>query len=259
MKSLVFSFALVFGLSAQASGGHGDHGGDQHPVMRVHAQAVSEGNLVAGEITYKFTLKDTDSGENLSDRDLRESHTKKLHFIAYDISLQEFNHVHPIFENGSWTAQLSFPVNGQYFLWAQGELNDGTEFTAPLRAEVVNGKPAWSTTDLGDHRTGSDKSTIVTLSNRAIRAGKMAMIDYTVSREDGLSPIITPYLGAMAHVIAVSPDGEQMLHVHPMDGATADTGMLHTTFPKPGDYRLWVQLVDREELKTVPLSVSVLK
>jgi hypothetical protein len=259
MKFLIFGMMLSLGISAHAGGGHGEHGGEQHPAMRVQAKSVAEGGLLAGDIPYKFTLQDTESGRDLSDVDLRESHTKKLHFIAYDRSLQEFNHVHPVFENGTWTAQLKFPVNGRYFFWAQGELNDGTEFTAPLRAEVINGSPAWNVVNLGDHRIGADKGTIVSLSSRSIRAGKMAMIDYIVSREDGLTPIVTPYLGAMAHVIAVSPDGEKMLHVHPMDGATPDTGMLHTTFPNAGDYRMWVQLVDREDLKTVPLSVTVIK
>ena len=38
-----------------------------------------------------------------------------------------------------------------------------------------------------------------------------------------------------------------------------NTGMLHATFPAAGDYRLWIQLMDRGELKTVPLSVTVSK
>ncbi|QDK44646.1 hypothetical protein B9G69_010335 [Bdellovibrio sp. SKB1291214] len=86
-----------------------------------------------------------------------------------------------------------------------------------------------------------------------------AMLNFQITREDGQAPEITPYLGAFAHVIAVSPDGDELTHVHPMEGSAPNTGMLHATFPTDGDYRVWIQLIDKGELKTIPLSISVLK
>ena len=46
-------------------------------------------------------------------------------------------------------------------------------------------------------------------------------------------------------------------HVHPMTSPEPNEGILHTTFPAAGDYRLWIQFKDGGELKVVPLSVTV--
>ena len=85
------------------------------------------------------------------------------------------------------------------------------------------------------------------------------MLTYTVSRNDGTQPEVTPYLGANAHVIVVSPDGDNLIHAHPMDDKNSNTGMMHVTFPSQGDYRIWIQIIDAGVLKVVPLSVTVKK
>lgn len=86
----------------------------------------------------------------------------------------------------------------------------------------------------------------------------MAMLTLTFNRTDGTKPDIQPYLGAFAHVILVPEDADSLLHVHPMQGATPNEGIFHTSFPDQGDYRLWVQFLDGGVLRTVPLSVTVL-
>ena len=79
----------------------------------------------------------------------------------------------------------------------------------------------------------------------------------TFSRNDGTQPQITPYLGAMAMFLIVSQDGDSILHVHPMDGGTPTQMMIHTEFQNTGDYRIWVQFIDGNVLKVIPLSVTV--
>jgi len=149
-------------------------------------------------------------------------------------------------------------VNGQYFLWAQGELAaDGEEFSAFTRIDVVGGAPAWPAPVLQDIRTGSDRTSKVTLSAGRIRAGRAAMLTVTIGRDDGSKPAVSPYLGAFAHVIAVPEDGDSLIHVHPMNGRKPNEGMLHATFPTAGKYRLWIQFLDAGVLKTVPLAVEV--
>ena len=87
-------------------------------------------------------------------------------------------------------------------------------------------------------------------------AGKMAMLDLTMSRTDGSTTQLTPYLGAFAHIIATPKDGDSLIHVHPIGTGPAQ-GMIHATFPAAGEYRLWVQFIDGGILKTIPLSVEV--
>lgn len=239
-------------LAAQADGGGYGHD-------RVSIETEMKTLQASDKITFSFQIYDSEGKKAISDADLKLSHTKKVHFIVYDAALKEFNHVHPEFVNGLWQTELNLPVNGAYFIWAQGQLNDGLEFSSSSNLKVEGGKNAWAIANLGDHRKETSKHTSVELSQQKIRAGKMTMLTYQVSRDDGALPVVTPYLGANAHVIAVSPNGEELIHVHPMDGQDAASGMLHATFPSAGDYRIWVQLNDHDELKTIPLSVTVVK
>ncbi len=253
IKFLIASM-LLFGIYSTNVFAHGD--GDP----RVSLEAEQQANLQAGdEIHFGFQLFDETAKKAVSDQDLLLTHTMKVHLIVYDASLREFSHVHPEFDGSVWQTELNLHVNGSYFIWAQGQLNDGTEFSASYRTRVEGGLPAWPVNALGDHRKASDGLTAVQLKNTKIIAGKTVMIDYEVTRTDGTEPEITPYLGADAHIIAVSPDGDELIHVHPMAGGSSSLGMIHAVFPTDGDYRVWVQLIDHGVLKTIPLSVTVLK
>lgn len=249
-NAFLILFSLVFSGPAFS---HGD--GEE----RVSLEAETQGDLTAGPIKYDFELFDSTAKKVLTNNDLTETHTKILHLIAYDSSLNEFNHVHPEFDGKLWKSELNLPRNGTYFIWAQGQLLDGTEFSTFSKSKITNGLPETAPVPLGDHRKNSDRSTVIEIANTKIRAGKTAMVNFTVTRNDGQQPVLTPYLGAFAHLIAASPDGDELIHVHPMSGGAPNTGMIHAVFPTEGDYRIWVQLIDRGDLKTIPVSVTVLK
>jgi hypothetical protein len=101
-----------------------------------------------------------------------------------------------------------------------------------------------------------DGNSVATLSKDKLVAGRMAMLMLSFTRNDGTTPSITPYLGAMAHVTIVSSDGSALVHVHPMT-APGNQLMLHTEFMNPGNYRVWIEFVDNHVSKTVALSVTV--
>lgn len=251
MKALVLAIALSLVTSFSWAHGEGE--------SRISIEAEAQGTYNAGTIPYSFQLFDAQVNKPLSDQDLVETNTKILHFIAYDSSRNEFNHVHPAFDGKAWNVELSLPRNGKYFFWAQGQLKDGTEFSTFVNAQITNGKPELIINPLKDVRSATDRATTVTLGKAKLKAGVLAMIDFKVTRDDGQAVHLSPYLGALAHVIAVSPDGDELIHVHPMAGNEPNTGMIHASFPAAGDYRIWVQLIDRGELKIIPLSVIVAK
>lgn len=213
----------------------------------------------AGVVHYAFELVDTKTNKVLSDVDLNVTHERKLHLLAYDPALKEFQHVHPDFDGRYWKVDLDFSVDGEYWLWVQGELSeDNEEFSASTRLKVQGGLSPWPTPpQLGDIRSGEDSNSVLTLGNQRLRAGKMVMMNLTFSRKDGSSPTLSPYLGAFAHVVAVFDDADTLIHVHPMSTGNPNQGMLHVTFPNVGFYRLWVQFIDAGQLKTVPVSVQV--
>ncbi|MBY0384715.1 hypothetical protein K2X05_06110 [bacterium] len=219
---------------------------------------LSSQNVVSAseKINYTFGLLDDKTKAIVSDKDLVETHTKILHLVVYDASLNQFNHVHPTY-NGNWSVELNLPVNGSYKVWAQGKTSNGKEFSVNIPLVVENGAPEIAVAPLGDVRVGTDGTTQVELASTKLKAGKMAMIDFMVSRTDGTTPSLSPYLGAFAHVIATQLNGNDLIHVHPMEGDQPNMGVLHSTFPLAGEYRLWVQFIDDGVLKTIPLSVVV--
>ena len=218
----------------------------------------TQSNVSASEkLSYSFNLVDDKTTNSISDKDLIETHTKILHLVVYDASLNEFNHVHPEFNGASWDVELNLLVSGSYIVWAQGKTLNGKEFSVSRSLFVENGEPEIAVASLGDVRVGTDGTTQVELANTKLKAGKMAMIDFIVTRTDGSVPSLSPYLGAFAHVIATQLNGNDLIHVHPMEGNDANMGMLHATFPLAGEYRLWIQFVDNGVLKTIPLSVVV--
>ena len=87
----------------------------------------------------------------------------------------------------------------------------------------------------------------------------MVMVNISFSRTDGSPVELTPYLGAMAHVVATPADGDSLIHVHPMNTTQSNVLMLHATFPEAGFYRLWIQFIDGGVLKVVPLMIEVVK
>ena len=226
---------------------------------RVALEPESNSPIGSEAPVYRFQLLDTKTKKLLAAEDLEVSHEKKLHFLAYDSALKEFQHLHPEFDGEFWSVDLRFTKSGTYWFWAQGVLSDGEEFSAPIDTVVdLPGKPGWPLPpQLTDSRSGVSGVSKVTLGNTKLFANKMVMLAVKVSRTDGSKPQVTPYLGAFAHVIAVTEDADSLIHVHPMNGSKPEEGMLHATFPRKGFYRLWIQYVDGGELRTIPLSVQV--
>ncbi len=243
--------AGILTIWSQASFGHGGEEG----LIALEPDVTS---MSAGTAPYKFQLINTETNQLIGDQNLNISHEKKLHLIIYDPSLKEFQHVHPEFDGKMWSADVQFAFNGNYWVWAQGELSaDGTEFSSPTRLAVTGGSTAWpSPPTLTDIRNGSLGVSAIELSKSKLMAGKMAMLDLKMSRTDGSTPQLTPYLGAFAHIIATPVDGDSLIHVHPVSTGPSQ-GMIHAMFPDAGMYRLWVQFIDGGSLKTIPLSVEV--
>lgn len=214
----------------------------------------------ANKVHYVFDLYDNTNKKNITDTDLTLSHEKLLHLFIYDQGLKEFLHLHPTFENGQWVADFDLNKNGKYWIWTQGTLaSDGDEFSSFENVTVINGTTENSIpTSLGDIRTASDNISVATITGKA-KAGSNSMLMVKFTRNDGTNPEISDYLGAFAHAVIVSLDGKNLIHAHPMNTSKPNEGMLHVTFPKEGDYRVWIQFLDAKIVRTVPISIKVTK
>lgn len=252
MRSLLLAFFFTFAHTTAALA-HDEENG-------ITLESTVASSVKAGVIHYTFDLYDNEAKKNLTDSDLQESHEKILHLFVYDAALKEFQHIHPAFINGQWSIDFNLTVNGKYWIWAQGALaSDGDEFSAFENLNIMNGKPENQIpTSLGDIRTANDGISKVDLMGKA-KANTASMLMMNFSRTDGTQPEITDYLGAFAHIVIVPNDGSALIHAHPMPTGKPNEGMLHATFPKVGDYRVWIQFMDAGTLRTTALSIKVLK
>ena len=115
-------------------------------------------------------------------------------------------------------------------------------FTSPLtalaHADSSDGPVALEISSVAP--TGAGKSI---LTFQMIDTAKNKLIsesDLSLSHEKKLhmmiKPVISPYLGAVVHVVSTSSDGDALIHVHPMAGSTPNVAMLHVSFQEPGFY-----------------------
>jgi len=147
----VLRLALIFVTTTFNAYGHGD--GD----LRVELEPADTGIIKTEEIDFRFQLVDTKSNSLVDENALKISHERKLHVIIYDPALKEFQHVHPVANGDSWEVSVKFNRSGEYWLWAQGELLDGEEFSSPVRVTVEIRYPSWPIPPtLSDVRSGSD-------------------------------------------------------------------------------------------------------
>lgn len=244
---------ILFSILSAPAFSHGD--GDFRVEVLSDASEVRE----AGKIKLVFQLRDIEEKKLLSDKDLNRVHEKLIHMFIFDSALKEFHHVHPEYLNSEWVVEDDIQVTGDYWIWAQGQLkSDREDFASPLKLSIVNGIPANPLPpQLGDVRTGSDGESVATLSGTRFRAGKMAMPTLKLSRSDGRETKISPFLGVPVHLMGVPSDGDALIHVHPIEFGEPHSYMLHLTFPAKGEYRLWVQFIDNDVLRTIPLSIVV--
>jgi len=235
------------------------HSAFAHEDSRVSIEKETMDPLAAGAVHLEFQLVDLKTRKILTDQELAVSHEKKLHLLIFDPALLEFRHEHPTFQKGKWMADSQLPINGKYWMWVQGQIAaDSDDFSSEERFVVTGGKPENATPPvLTDTRTGRDGLSVASLPTTALRAKKQIMLNLTLSRSDGSSPNITPYLGALAHVVLVSANGEELVHVHPMATTLPNVLMLHTEFEVHGFYRAWIQFIDEGTLKIVPLALEV--
>jgi hypothetical protein len=220
--------------------------------------------------------------------DLRVVHERPLHLLVISDDLAAFYHLHPEpATDGSFRVQHTFQHGGHYHVYADFTPRDAAQVIAQF-ALTVHGS-ARPTIALVEDTAGTkiaDGVHVTMTTEQPLRAGEESMLTFTVTDATTHTPVtdLEPYLGALAHFVIVSDDGRDFLHAHPMEhtemaGAHGhsshhaalpmhaasmahDTSSMpipsasavnaHTTFPRAGVYKIWVQLQRGGRVITVP-------
>lgn len=189
------------------------------------------------------------------------NHEKQMHLIVVSKDLSYFDHIHPDYKgDGKFVVTTQFPDSGEYKLFADyvptgGSATSQSEWvsvdgTASELAEIIP--------ETNFDKTINDID--ITLSFDHLMADKDLNLTFNMMDAKTKKPVtdLQPYLGAVGHVVIISADAEQYLHVHPTDEkAKGPDAQFMTKFPKSGIYKIWGQFQRNGETFIVPFVVNV--
>ena len=222
-------------------------------------------------VALTIDVRDAETGEPVDD--LVRTHQVWMHMIVTRSDLGTFAHLHPepTEQDGELTVTAVFPTAGRYALHTefrrQGQMADVLD-THEITVAGVQPAPVPMPTD--EVRSGVANGVRVTLTGDA-HLGESSDFTFTFTDADSGAAVddLQPYLGAAGHIVIVRADGSEFAHRHAetfddqgrpvfaLPGTEfGPTLAMHTTFHRPGAYRLWAQfrLAD-DTVITVPFTV----
>ncbi|MGC4021119.1 MAG: heavy metal-binding domain-containing protein [Cyclobacteriaceae bacterium] len=228
---------------------------------------------VGKSATFTFTPEIKDHfDESVS---LEIQHEKKIHLIVVSKDLAYFDHVHPQandngdyevkvlakgekFSNGKFQNETHFDQGGDYVLFAD-YLPTGASHQLERIELHVDGNPYKPVQFTKEKLVSTVDGYEVSLSTKdgKFLSGNASHIA-AIIKKDGKeisAETFDNYLSAKAHVVMISEDTKDYLHVHPeVSNGRLD---LHTTFEKTGIFRGWLQFKSNGEVHTADFVIKV--
>jgi hypothetical protein len=186
--------------------------------------------------------------------DLLEMHTKKIHMLINDLSLDDYHHEHPVPTGVPGEYRFSFtPARaGSYRIWA-----DVVPIATSIQEYLVADLPA---ADAGKNEIDRQTSTLAKVNGRnyelvlnggkPVRTGQTVIGTISIAEPNGEPcKLLEPLMGAFAHIVGFNEDRKTVLHIHPYgrEPASADERAgpafaFKFYAPSPGFYRLYGQV-----------------
>jgi hypothetical protein len=203
---------------------------------------------------------------------------KAMHIIAVSEDMTVFLHHHVDHViDGHGQVRIRFPKAGLYHIYVDSEPHTLGQQVQRFDLPVGNA-PATEPPKLAPGSLSADAGPYeVTFDTLELNANEPTMLTMHIAENGKPAKDLKPYLGVGAHVVLISADGIDYVHVHPMpmdamsaghdanhdmhgmagmtmaDGASVPPDMmLHLAVPKPGLYKLWVQFDGGRSLYTLP-------
>ncbi len=232
----------------------------------------------AGEpMTMGISLSDKATGQKVTR--FETAHEKLMHLVVVSRDLSFFNHVHPDYSSdGTFKIRMTFTQGGEYRLYAdvtpkgQGQhiLTETLKVDGPGRS-VVPLVP-----DRVLSKTVEGLAVTLTLDPPVLKPGGTKLAFSLKDAKTG-KPVtdLSPYLGALGHCVIISEDTTEFLHAHPQEagethgehagahegrensGSGGPEVVFHTSFSKPGLYKVWGQFNRNRNILTIPFVLQV--
>lgn len=190
---------------------------------------------------------------------------KQMHLIMVSDDLQYFNHLHPTYKgNGRFEVQANFPQPGGYTLFSDYKPAGKAEQVSVLKAQVPGNSPSASTrTDITTTKTFGSTKANLKFSQPTLKAGKEIHLIFNLQDASNNQRLkdLQPYLGEKGHLVILkksSPLTEaDYIHSHAMKNTPEGEIHFITSFPQPGNYKLWGQFNRNGKIVTADFWVNV--
>lgn len=247
----------------------------RRPVYYAELEPMNE-IQIDGPVLFRLTIK-KQKNETAKHKDFKVMHGRRLHLMLLNTDLTDYMHIHPQPEDLDGDAVYEFEVTpskpGVYQMYADVVTADGSvNYILPLSFTVPPGTSA--TPELAQNiapgeiqREGFANGLTfkATMDPTPVKAGENIMLDITVSKDDEPYRRLEPTMQAYAHLVGFTEDLDVMIHAHPMGEKLTSSSqrggpnlMFHLVFPKPGGYRLFLQVKSEGEDVFVPFDVNVM-
>tara|TARA_B100002019_G_scaffold275741_1_gene273903 strand:- start:1664 stop:2572 length:909 start_codon:yes stop_codon:yes gene_type:complete len=218
---------------------------------------------------FEMNIKQAD-GSPLSDEDVALSHNRKIHLLAIDPSLEDYQHLHPVPDplfKGIWRFTLTPKKAGKYRVYldliplrSPRRVLLGASFNVPGHINVPSPRSD------GYIITKNNRIFILEAVENDESISEM-QLKFSALDEKGNHLPLRPVMGAFAHLVAFEPDTDGFAHLHPLEYEPPKSkedirqGPLTFSFksPKSGIYRLWAQIKvgEDEEESFLPFDIRI--
>ncbi|HLY16895.1 MAG TPA: heavy metal-binding domain-containing protein [Bryobacteraceae bacterium] len=210
----------------------------------------------ARPIVLDFRVADPQTGAPVTRFEI--VHEKLFHLFIVSQDLEYFAHLHPDFDGAAFRLQTSLPKPGTYRLLADFFPTGGTPqlvpktittagYTMPLEAGIPHLAP-----DLAP-KHGENLTAELKLDPPEPLAGKKTMLFVHLTPAGGLEQ----YIGAWAHLLAVSNDLVDTIHEHPFIAGGGPDMQFNIFFPREATYKVWIQFQRKGVVNTVAFTIPV--
>ncbi|UYZ64877.1 heavy metal-binding domain-containing protein [Hymenobacter weizhouensis] len=186
-------------------------------------------------------------------------HEKKMHLIIVSRDLSEFYHEHPEFTAaGRYDVPFTFKTGGDYVLFQDYTPSGSSHQLGRQQVSVTGPKkaPVKFSQDQMQWRQDGYQATLSF--DKPVQAGQLLGMRIDVQQDGQPVTDLDNYLGALGHVVVISKDTQDYLHVHPNDQADRGPRIgFNTTFDKPGLYRVFLQFNHGGKIHTGDFTVNV--
>lgn len=252
----------------QQTGGHGVPAGGHQPVTQgqrsYEPEITSDTSNVTPNQPIKFSYKiKNDKDEILKNYEV--AHEKTMHFIVVRKDLQNFQHLHPDFnqQTGEFTVNITFPNDGPYRIFP--DFTPAEDNPQKLPVTVYHDMDVGDISKYKDQPVVPDTQPKKTVGDYQISYNFPAEImmrneiTYSLSIEKNGQPVtdIQKYLGALGHSVILKEGTLDFIHTHAGETGTGPKIEFAATFPEPGVYKIFTQFQHQNKVITTDYVVMV--